>query len=440
MISDNQLKELQVYRDMERGLSLESRPDFGPLVVAGGNEVLPIHRWFRFKEAYSAGLLPALLAAYPPNKKHCTLLDPYCGVGTTLLAAQSLQNYKLRVVGIEYNPFIRFVASTKTQWQLVNPSALELIASRVVDVAPVRLELVPELSGLTTGRCMSTFIARRLLAIRDAIMSDGNSATHQALLLGLAAAIEPLSHTRKDGRALRLVERPRQVVSQILLAKWQSMAGDIRQMQKERQNLNGVSVIAGDGRRPLRYGIQPESIDLIVTSPPYFNNIDYSEVYKLELWLLGFIKDGNAFLQLRKGTFRSHPTSYLTESEEGFLKCLSTGSLQRAFSPILSKLDTNDEKWRRKLFIAYFSDIASALQQYLVVLKTGGRALVTVGNSLHGGKYAPYVVATDLLIAELARSQGFIVEEISVARPLKRRLSGNHFLRESVIAIRKTDG
>jgi DNA modification methylase len=29
--------------------------------------------------------------------------------------------------------------------------------------------------------------------------------------------------------------------------------------------------------------------DLILTSPPYPNNIDYSEVYKLELWLLGFI-------------------------------------------------------------------------------------------------------------------------------------------------------
>jgi hypothetical protein len=287
---------------------------------------------------------------------------------------------------------------------------------------------------------MSTFIARRLLAIRDAINSDGRSATHQALLLGLAAMIEPLSHTRKDGRALRLVTRRRQGVSQALLAKWRLMAEDLRQMQKISRTLNTVAVIAGDGRRPLTHGIEAQSVDIIVTSPPYFNNIDYSEVYKLELWLLGFINDSEDFLSLRKGTFRSHPASNLSEIEDGFVKTISKGALRRAFDPILRKLDTSTEKWRRKLFVAYFADITSALQQYWAVLNPGGRAFITVGNSLHGGKYAPYVVATDLLIAELARSLGFAVERISVARSLKRRLSGNHFLRESVVGIRKADG
>ncbi len=211
-------------------------------------------------------------------------------------------------------------------------------------------------------------------------------------------------------------------------------------MQPVWKRLNSAEVIGGDGRAPAELGIQPDSVDLIVTSPPYLNNIDYSEVYKLELWLLGFVNDRKTFLQLRKGTFRSHPTSNLFESEDEFIKTISTGRLQRAFGPILSKLDTNTEKWRRKLFIAYFSDISSALRQYRLVLKTGGRAFITVGNSLHGGKYSPYVIATDLLIAELARRHGFVVEEISVARSLKRRLNGNHFLRESIVGIRKANG
>jgi len=98
-------------------------------------------------------------------------------------------------------------------------------------------------------------------------------------------------------------------------------------------------------------------------------------VYKLELWILGFITDSAAFLRLRKGTFRSHPTSELSSSEDSFVKHISSGEFQIAFDPILSKLDTDNEKWRRKLFVAYFSDINTALQQYKSVLREKGMRL-----------------------------------------------------------------
>lgn len=440
MIYDNQLKELRVYRDLERRICLKSTPLFARLVVASENDVLPVHRWFRFKEAYSADLLPTLMAVHQPAKKRCSLLEPYCGVGTGLLAAQ-MHRDPVNAVGIEYNPFIRFVASVKTRWFLIDPTKLERLALELIDVRPAGTTRIPPLSSLTTGRCMSTFIARRLLAIRDAIRSDGHSPTHQALLLGLAAAIEPLSHTRKDGRALRLVNRQRPAVSKILLEKWQSIADDVRQLRRSHRKLNDVRIIGGDGRCPLKCGIEPGSIDLIVTSPPYLNNIDYSEVYKLELWLMDFVDSAETFLQLRKGTLRSHPTSDLVESDKQFLQQISSSSTLRcSFGPLLSKLDTSDEKWRRRLFISYFADMASALRQYRAVLRKGGHVFIAIGNSLHGGRYAPYVVASDLLIAELARCSGFVVENISIARSLKRRLSGNHFLRESVVGLRKTDG
>jgi hypothetical protein len=287
---------------------------------------------------------------------------------------------------------------------------------------------------------MSIHIARRLIGIRNAIRAEGDSPTHRALLLGLAAAVEPLSHTRKDGRALRLVDRPRQIVSAVLQSKWETIAADVSSMRTSHPCRNSVKVIAGDGRKPLTYGVQPGSVDLIITSPPYPNNIDYSEVYKLELWLLGFIQDSTSFLELRKATFRSHPTCDLSRPEEDFLEKIKAHPLSQAFEPILSKLDAKRESWRRRLFVGYFSDTKSALEQYYQSLKPGGHALIIVGNSLHGGKYAPYLIATDLLIATLARSIGFDVERISVARSLRRRLMGNHFLRESLLVLKRPDG
>jgi hypothetical protein len=440
MISDKQLPELGSYLKLERELPIVEGTRFGALVVSNGNEQMAVHRWFKFKEAYSADLVPSLLEKYVPQRQVVTLLDPYCGVGTTLLSAQMIPAPRLCSIGMEYNPFIRFVARAKLNWHLVDPSKLVALGAAVASVPPARTEELPELSGFQTGRCMTTYIARRLIGIRNAIRADGDSATHRALLLGLAAAIEPLSHTRKDGRALRLVDRPRQIVAAVLRQKWETMAADVRLMRNLQLPQNPVKVVAGDGRKPLKHRIQAESIDLIITSPPYLNNIDYSEVYKLELWLLGFIRGSDSFLALRKGTLRSHPTSELSTPEEAFIKEITSEPLSHAFMPILSKLDTKDEKWRRRLFVSYFSDMKSALEQYYCVLRPEGLAFIIVGNSLHGGKYAPYVIATDLLIAMLARSTGFVVQQISVARSLRRRLVGNHFLRESVIMLKKSNG
>jgi DNA modification methylase len=440
MISDNQLPELRDYRILERELPIVEDPHFGSLVVSSGNEQLAVHRWFRFKEAYSAGLVPALLETYAPAGQTFSLLDPYCGVGTTLLSAQTVSTQSISATGIEYNPFVRFVACTKLDWHLVDPVKLVALGATVAKAGQAERMELPELSGFQTGRCMSIHIARRLIGIRDAIRSEGDSPTHKALLLGLAAAIEPLSHTRKDGRALRLVDRPRQIVSAVLQDKWEAIAADVSSMRILQPHRNAVKIIAGDGRKPLAHGVQPGSVDLIITSPPYPNNIDYSEVYKLELWLLGFIRDSNSFLGLRKQTFRSHPTSDLSTPEEDFLKKITAQPLSQAFEPVLSKLDAKKETWRRRLFVGYFSDTKSALEQYYLSLRPGGHAFIIVGNSLHGGKYAPYLIATDLLIATLARSIGFEVERISVARSLRRRLMGNHFLRESLLVLRKSHG
>jgi len=437
MISDSDLHELKVYRELERSLALETRPELGSLVVANSNDNTPVHRWFRFKEAYSPDLLGTLLGLWAPGRVSGTLLDPYCGVGTTLLSAQTLASRELHAVGIEYNPFIRFVAETKLAWPLVDPAALMSIGGKILKATTRPSCEIPALSGLTTGRCMSRYVTGRLAAIRNAIIEHGNSPTHRALLLGLAAAIEPLSLTRKDGRALRLVDKPRQAVAPVLWQKWQTIADDVRALKATGQRLNTVQVLAGDGRKPEPSAVPPGSVDIIVTSPPYPNNIDYSEVYKLELWLLGFVQDAVAFLRLRKGTLRSHPTSDFSLPEHDFLRRVSTDRLKKGFQPLLSKLDTEHQKWRRRLFVAYFSDMATTLMQFYSVLRCDGLAFITVGNSLHGGKYVPYVIATDLLISELARSFGFAVERIAIARSLKRRLTGNHFLRESVIVLRK---
>jgi hypothetical protein len=288
---------------------------------------------------------------------------------------------------------------------------------------------------------VTRYVSKKLLSIRDAIREDGSAPEHDALLLGLAACIEPLSKIRKDGRALRLVpSRKRRLIVPTLTEKWDEIKEDCQSLREREIGYPLPRVIVGDGRMPSQLGVDENSVDLIVTSPPYPNNIDYSEVYKLELWLLGFVRTYDEFLELRKSTVRSHPTSELTGSHTEFVSETRHGRLKLLFDPIFERTESSDEKWRHRLLLGYFDDMWISLKEQFRCLKRNGRAIVVVGNSLHGGHHLPYLIPTDLALAMIAERLGFCVERVYVARNLMRRLSGNHFLRESVVILRKTNG
>ena len=62
-------------------------------------------------------------------------------------------------------------------------------------------------------------------------------------------------------------------------------------------------LIRGDSRKAK---IQAESQDVVVFSPPYPNSFDYTDVYNVELWLLGHLTSAEDNKALRKSTLRSH--------------------------------------------------------------------------------------------------------------------------------------
>ena len=284
---------------------------------------------------------------------------------------------------------------------------------------------------------MSRHTARRLLAIRDAIWTDGSSPDHDALMLGLGGVVEQLSKTRKDGRALRLVPRPRQDIGHVLSRKWAQIASDVRFMQQLAPQAPIPTVILGDGRAPATHGIPPCSVDMLLTSPPYPNNIDYSEVYKLELWLLGFISDPDEFLKLRKATFRSHPTAAAADLTDEFRAELKQGMIKAILGPIIRRTRSSPERYRYRLIVGYSFDLWLTLRECYRLLKEKGVCVIVIGNSLHGGKHIPYLIPTDLLVSAIAERAGYRIEKITVARDFRRRLSGNHFLRESIVVLKK---
>ena len=92
------------------------------------------HDWYRFVLSFPPHLVREYCEDFGVKPSH-TLLDPFCGTGTTLVESK-LQG--INSVGLEVNPFARFASSVKVDWT-VNPDILE---SRSQEIAQSALNVL----------------------------------------------------------------------------------------------------------------------------------------------------------------------------------------------------------------------------------------------------------------------------------------------------------
>jgi len=254
--------------------------------------------------------------------------------------------------------------------------------------------------------------------------------------LGLSSVIEPISNVKKDGRALRIVKKKnRKSLPYLLQEAYKNILNDLLVAEHEYEKINSI-IILGDGRK-LRNDIGErdsaiEDIDLICYSPPYLNNFDYSEIYKMELWANDLIKDSEDFKNLRLKTFRSHPSIKFTQGYT-YQENSKLDGFKKIIKQLINSIPDDKYKSRREgLIKGYFDDMYISLKNQYEVMKKGGWLFCVVSNSKHG-----IPIATDLLIAELANEIGFTIKAIEIARPMGKRVGKSDFLRESIIVIKK---
>jgi len=410
---------------------------FDALPTANENASEPVHRWFHYKESFSYRLLDVVLRFFPQNSQ-IRFLDPFCGVGTSLVAAQTsnLSTLFSKVVGIERNPFIHFVSRTKSRWMYYDVEDFSKTWRRAVawDLKPFVGEL-PALSTIRDPRVFTDNTVRMILSYREAIKERiGSINCRDLMLLGLAAAIETVSGVRKDGRALRFKEsKKHNGLGQELTTIYSQFEEDLRFLQRKQVSTPPTTVACGDGRFGSKM-FGREKFDLILYSPPYLNNIDYSEVYKLELWLLGFIKSSEDFRKLRLSTFKSHPSCKFPM--RGSLTAITNGEYTKLISPLKSFWSLQQDKLRARIVEGYCEDVLDSLRDQRKLLSEDGRITIIVGNSVYGGPGSECVIATDLLICALAEEVGLTVDSLYKCRTLQRRRIENPSLRESVIVLR----
>ena len=362
----------------------------------------PIHRWFYYKEGYSPEIVDYALEQ---EKTKGVLLDPFCGTGTSLLSAKE-NNLDSR--GIDASELAVFVSKVKC----ANYEKKDVEEARefMKDLFKKRTE--PSIKWDFELFDPKTAFPKRnlndILYVREAIeKSECSGKIRDLLLLALVSALPQSSLMIKDGGVLRPDKKKR------------TMPAKDAFKRKVKQILSDIVNAGMIGKEPdIRLGdarvlpYENESCDIVVTSPPYLNNVDYSKIYGLELSLLALNKEITK--QTRGRSLRSF--------------------LQRGSKPKYVPEEVNEVGNRIPVVGAYFADMENSISEMGRVLKKGSSAYVVVSNSVI---YEEHILVDEILSAigeRLGLQSEIIIGAYRVAdvKPYKIKA------RESIVLLRKS--
>jgi len=411
------------------------------LSVFSGNLHLPRHRWYEFKEGFSEGLLRlAIDDASTSARRRPRLLDPFLGSGTTLVACG---RWGAHGTGIEVNPFLAFAARAKITPAGRRIRPFETTVRRIVDA--IDREVPSPLEGYSTfsrrtGASKWLFNRSVLRGYEAAhrLLVGSQSQYAPALRLALIASLMDCCNAKQDGKCLRYRKdwEKRGFNSDDLARAFTSRAANVGQDLFEFAFDDRKSTIIEDDSRIRLSSIAAGSIDAVVTSPPYLNSFDYSDVYRPELFAGGFVTANDDLRRIRLRTVRSHVQVAWQPSAKPLPSLL--------IDPITSELRKR-ELWNHRLPLmieSYFIDLSDVLRELHRIVRKGGSARIVVSTSAYAGIEIP----VDLILADIAGHVGWAVQEVFVLRNL--RASGQHFskhlqvgtsppLRESLLVFKR---
>jgi DNA modification methylase len=370
----------------------------------------PRHRWYFFKEGFSPSIVSEALkdrsAADP-----CTVLDPFCGSGTVPLEA-AIQGFS--AVGVEVNPFLAFVCRAKLQQ--CKPTLVKTHLKSVLRGA--------KRGTISTLESFSTFCERKgrdkWLFNRPVLRSfegawratpSARGAAGKLLRLALLGAAMDTCNAVRDGKCLRYKKTwedddfDAKDFTQALETRVLTICEDLQTTPLQNP---GARILLNDVR-----GIDVlRPFQVCITSPPYLNSFDYTDVYRPELFLGRFVRTMRQLGALRQRTVRSHvQASWKLPTESDF-----GARYQEAVEGIRNRAG---DLWDRRIpsmIQAYFEDMRTVLKALQRVAAPDAAAWIVVSDSAYAGVEIP----VDLIVAEIAGTVGWVVQEVSVVRSLSR--------------------
>lgn len=400
-----------------------------------------IFGWYRYIQDFTGDFALTWLRSIAQQGE--LVWEPFAGSGTTLVAAKMLG---LDSIGYDLNPFMVDVARVKVDWTL-SPAELQEGLDRVLLGLSSSRESEP-VTAIKGGwkeydedgaaeaavypadkklqRWISPVVLTRFQGLLKAI--EGAPPTTQPFLqLAAASTIIPASNM-----AFRpnICYEGKPTLDYPVVAAFEDRA---TQMIKDYEAVAGTNDIRakvemGDARTD-----GPPGAQVIFTSPPYPNDMEYVHQTRLELALLSYVSSHRDLTTIKKQMLSSSVKLVYRENEWQKTAGLEVKSVEEVYGRIAKTLEGRNWGWNAADMAAqFFGGMRSVLENWHSRLDPGSVAAVVIGDSAFNG----IKVCTDTLLVDTARHHGFECDGIEVFRS---RWNTKHDieLRESVVLLRK---
>jgi len=414
----------------------------------------PAHDWYRFVLSYP----PHLVRDYAERfhlTAHQRVLDPFCGTGTTIVECKRLG---IPSVGIEANPMAHFASRQKVNWSCdadrllrhaqqvadqvheqllregINDDDLALFQTKTRQRRGQLRTLTPDSESLILADSISALPLHKTLVLLEACRANRNEETHGHELLALAKAvvfhISNLHFGPEVGVAPAKKDAP-------VIGPWLEGVTRIAKDLRTLQHLVHVPAVVhhADSRRVAEV-VEPNSIDAVITSPPYPNEKDYTRTTRLESVLLGFVRNKAQLRALKKGLVRSNTRGVYKEDDDDrwiadHPEIHTIADRIEARRLELGKTSGFERMYPRVTRL-YFGGMARHLAELRAVLRPGAQLAYVVGDQ---ASYLRVMIRTGQLLGDIAQALGYELVGIDLFRT-RLATATQEQLREEVVVLR----
>lgn len=332
-----------------------------------------------------------------------TLLDPYCGSGTTLLEGM-LNGYS--AFGCDFNPLAAKIARAKTSILTLPRNLVELSIRAMLDRLSHRRGAPPasldHFEGAACEELLNWFpepVLYKINWLLGNIRVLGDPTLVDFFEVILSSIIRDVSD--QDPTDLRIRRRKERLQDAPVfdlfrarlegqhhrLKKYWSVAG------RQPGALVSPTVVQGDSRRDetmIALGLAGGSVDCVLTSPPYATALPYIDTDRLSLLaIMGMTAPERAGYEFKLTGSREIRRRERQAAEDELLAEAAMDQLPeavvRSIRAIYHANQSADVGFRRANMAAllwrYFVDMSANLHQIHRVMKSGAKAFYVVGDS-----------------------------------------------------------
>jgi len=348
---------------------------------------------------YPAMMIPQvarrLIEMYGKDKE--VLLDPFMGSGTALLEARLHKNFKT-AYGIDINPLALLISKVKTtpiNSETLKEEYKKLISKCNSDKKAVnsKEKTIQKPNFFNVDFWFKPEVIIDLAIIKENINKIKNNDIRDFFLISFSETVRNVSNTRNREYKLyrmsqSMLEKHNPDTFKEFMNKTEKSISSMEEFFNEHNKKCDVNILAEDSRHLTT--IPENSVDLIVTSPPYGDSrttVAYGQFSRLGLQWLDYDKE--EVINIDKISLGGIPT-----------KDLKNGLGSRTLKKTLDRISKIDPR-RAKDVLSFYVDFDKCVQELHRVTKKGAFMCFVVGNRTVKGVQIP----TDEIILELFQAK-----------------------------------